>query len=104
MPLRSRYYLLFKTSHIDAAICYAHFPGKLLPPNVYNELETIVQKEYLTFLQDEGHGAAMISALKLVLSDIKFVEGCNLTCQECGLRYQQEARTKYDQFNVSRMM
>ena len=74
--------------------------GKLLPLDLYNGLENILQEEYAAFLRDQGHDELLSS--KLPLMDQKFVDsdGSSLICQDCGVGYQQEAKLKYDTFTV----
>mmetsp|Transcript_21335 Transcript_21335/g.46317 ORF Transcript_21335/g.46317 Transcript_21335/m.46317 type:complete len:1522 (+) Transcript_21335:285-4850(+) len=72
--------------------------GKFIPPHAYNALEAIVQEEYSMFLHDQDSDLASIP--ELTLTDCKFVEDINLTCQDCGVTYQQETRRKLDLFTT----
>jgi hypothetical protein len=73
--------------------------GKLIPSGMYHALESIVQHEYEMFLDDQSLDKVLAS--KMTLMDHSFIEGENLTCQECGVSYQQETQEKYELFNVS---
>ena len=77
--------------------------GKMLPPKLYVALETIVQEEYLLFRNHQGFEemAEMLSDKSLALFDSKFVESSNLTCVDCGLKYQKETKQTYGLLTVS---
>ena len=75
--------------------------GKLLPRSVYDALETIVQSEYSLYLRDHEL-EPMSDVSEVTLLDEAFVDGENLTCQACGVSYQQETKHKYKLFRVSK--
>ncbi len=66
---------------------------------MYDALEAIVQSEYSIYLQH--HELVVRSAVsEVTLMDEAFVDGKNLTCQNCGVPYQQETRDKFKLFRV----
>ncbi|KAL7551081.1 hypothetical protein ACHAWF_014279, partial [Thalassiosira exigua] len=68
--------------------------GKLVSNNVCGIIESIMRDEYAMFLHDQALDQSLSANLSLF--DNKIVEGNNLTCDDCGLEYQREARQKYD--------
>jgi len=71
--------------------------GKLLSMEMYDALESILRHEYKMFLDDRSEDTKL--ARQLTLMDHKFIDGENLTCQECGEAYQKETTKKYALFD-----
>mmetsp|Transcript_20083 Transcript_20083/g.42088 ORF Transcript_20083/g.42088 Transcript_20083/m.42088 type:complete len:1210 (+) Transcript_20083:2-3631(+) len=72
--------------------------GKLLRPEVYGAVESIMQEEHAMFLRDQDSDSLLSPPLPL--TDHMFIEGSNLICKDCGLSYQKEARRKYGLFKT----
>lgn len=72
--------------------------GKLLSMEMYDALESILRHEYEMFLDDRSEDTKL--ARQLTLMDQKFIDGENLTCQDCGVSYQQETAKKYELFDT----
>jgi hypothetical protein len=98
-PVMSIYH--FDTMHnVSCTIFFPTFSGKLLPSSVYAKIEAIVKDEFGMFMHDQR--TDMTSTPWLTLFDNKFDDrNHTMTCQTCGVLYQQKIRHKVDVFNVS---
>ena len=85
------------------------FIEKLILTYVQTVDETLLLSSLTNYLRPLGfhiwygvdQSLDKVLASKMTLMDHSFIEGENLTCQECGVSYQQETQEKYELFDVS---
>ena len=74
--------------------------GKLLHSDVYHAMEAIVRNEYGQFVRDEGSGRSGPDDSPTLMDQKIVDDGSGVGCKECGTLYQQEARNKFELFQV----